>query len=424
MNGRLRRLLLDTTPLRLDRDFRWLWAGQTVNGLGTQITRLALPFQVYLLTGSTLAIAALTAFQLVPILVFALGAGALADAVDRRRLLILTQAGLCVSSLGLFALATMDAPPLLAIYALAFIAAGLSTVDHPARTSSVPRLVPTTRLPAALALNSLNTQAASIVGPAVGGILIATVGLAAAYAVDALTFVASLFALSRMRPIPAAVDARRPSLAGIREGLGFVRRRPPVLGTFVIDLIAMVLARPVALFPILALDVFRVGAVGFGFMASAPAVGAFLAALLSGWVGRVRPVGRAVVAAVLVWGLATLGFGLAAWLGGPAAFVVGLVMLAVAGASDMLSAVFRNMIVQLATPDELRGRVSSIHILVVTAGPRAGDLQASILAAVLGPAVTVVLGGALCVSGVLAMRNRFPQLGRHVLDRTPGADPR
>ena len=424
MSGRLRRLLLDTTPLRLDRDYRWLWAGQTVNGLGTQITRLALPFQVYLLTGSTLAIAALTAFQLVPILVFALGAGALADAVDRRRLLILTQAGLCVCSLGLLALAMMDAPPLIAIFVLAFIAAGLSAVDHPSRTSAVPRLVPATRLPAALTLNALNSQAASIIGPAVAGILIATVGLAAAYAVDALTFVASLFALSRMRPIPAAVDARRPSFAGIREGLGFVRRRPPVLGTFVIDLIAMVLARPVALFPILALDVFRVGAAGLGFMASAPAVGAFFAALFSGWVGRVRPVGRAVVGAVLAWGLAMTGFGLAAWWGGPVAFVVGLVMLAVAGASDMLSAVFRNTIVQLATPDELRGRVSSIHILVVTAGPRAGDIQASILAAVLGPAVTVMLGGALCVSGVLAMRRLLPQLGRHVLDRTGTADAR
>ncbi len=180
MRPRVRRYFLDVSPLRLDRDYRWLWSGQVVNGMGNQITRLALPFQVYALTGSTLAIAALTAFQLVAILTIALAAGSLADAVDRRRLLLLTQSGLFVCTMFLVALAIVKDPPLPVLFAVAFLAAGLSAVDQPARGSSIPRLVPPERLPSALALNQLNFQAASIIGPAVAGLLIATVGLVGA----------------------------------------------------------------------------------------------------------------------------------------------------------------------------------------------------------------------------------------------------
>ena len=202
MSGRVRRLFLDTAPLRLDRDYRWLWSGQVVNGIGNQITRIALPYQVFVLTGSTLAVGALTFFQLVPILLFALGAGSLADVVDRRRLLRLTQAGLAACSLALFLLALSGSPPVPALFAIAFLAAGLGAVDQPARSSSIPRLVAPERLPAAIALNQLNFQMASIVGPAVGGILIATVGLAGAYAVDLATFTASFLALFAIRPLP------------------------------------------------------------------------------------------------------------------------------------------------------------------------------------------------------------------------------
>ena len=176
MRGRARRLFLDTAPLRLDRDYRWLWSGQVISGMGNQITRVALPFQVYVLTGSTLAIGALTLFQLVPILLFALGAGSLADAVDRRKLLMVTQLGLAVCSAILALLALSGDPPIVALFAVAFVAAGLGAVDQPTRSSAIPRLVPPERLPAAIALNQLNFQTASIVGPAVGGVLIATVG--------------------------------------------------------------------------------------------------------------------------------------------------------------------------------------------------------------------------------------------------------
>ena len=273
MNGWLRRLFLDTTPLRRDRDYRWLWSGQVVNGIGNQITRIALPYQVYVLTGSTLAIAALTLFQLIPILLFALGAGSLADAVDRRRLLMATQAGLAACSLVLVVLALRGDPPIAALFAVAFLAAGLSAVDQPARASAIPRLVPPERLPSAIALNQLNYQMASIVGPAVGGILIATVGLAGAYAVDLVSFIASLVALLAIHPLPPLGQVTRPGLDAIREGLRFARRKRAILGSFVIDLNAMVFGMPTSLFPVLALDVFQTGPAGFGLMAAAPAVG-------------------------------------------------------------------------------------------------------------------------------------------------------
>jgi MFS family permease len=410
VNGRVRRVFLDTAPLRRDRDYRWLWSGQVVNGIGTQITRVALPYQVYVLTGSTLAIAALTLFQLVPILLFALAAGSLADAVDRRKLLMATQAGLAACSLALVLLALTGGPPLPALFAVAFLAAGLSAVDQPARSSSIPRLVPPERLPSAIALNQLNFQLASIVGPAVGGILIATVGIAGAYAVDLGSFLASLIALFAIHPLPPLGAVARPGLDAIREGLRFARRRRAILGSFVIDLNAMIFGMPTSLFPVLALDVFGTGPAGFGLLAAAPAAGAFLGALFSGWVKSVRRTGRAIIAAVAVWGLAITAFGLVTF-----SFPLALVCLAAAGAADVFSAVFRSTLVQLETPDGLRGRVMSIHTLVVTSGPRLGDIEAAVVASLTSPQFAVVSGGVACVLGVLVVARRFPELARHVI---------
>ncbi len=385
--------------------------------MGTQITRLALPFQVYALTGSTLAIAGLTLFQLIPILIFALIGGAIADAVDRRRMLLVTQTGMALASLGLVAVSALESPPLIAIFALAFVSAGLASMEQPARTASVPRLVPPERLAAALALNQLNIQAAKIVGPAVAGLLLATVGLSGAYLVDALTFVASIGALLVMAAIPPIAGAVRPGLAAIREGLRFTLHRQVILASFVIDLSAMVFATPTALYPVLALDVFKVGPIGLGLMASAPAAGALLGAVFSGWVTRVVRVGRAVVAAVALWGVAIAGVGLLALVATPLAFIGVLACLAVAGAADMVSAVMRTTIVQLEAPDELRGRVLSVHSLVVTAGPRIGDIQTSIMAAALGPGLALVVGGGLCLVGVAAVGRWLPELGRHLIRR-------
>jgi MFS family permease len=412
VRGRARQLFLDTSPLRLDRDYRWLWSGQVVSGIGNQITRVALPFQVYVLTGSTLAIGALTLFQLVPILLFALGAGSLADAVDRRRLLMVTQLGLAACSALLTGLALSGEPPVPVLFAVAFVMAGLGAVDQPTRSSAIPRLVPPERLPAAIALNQLNFQTASIVGPAVGGVLIATIGIAGAYAVDVLTFVATLVALIAIRPLPPLRDAARPGLAAIAEGLRFARRQRAILGSFAIDLNAMIFGMPTSLFPVLALDVFQTGPTGFGLLAAAPAAGSFLGALLSGWVSSVERTGRAIILAVIGWGLAITAFGLVTF-----SFPLALFFLALAGTADVLSAVFRSTLVQLSTPDELRGRIMSIHGLVVTSGPRIGDIEAALVASLVGPQAAVVSGGVLCLLGVAAVARLFPELGSHTIRR-------
>ncbi len=414
---RLTRLFVDIAPLRLDHDFRWLWAGQVISGIGNQVTRLALPYQVYRMTGSTLAIAGLTLSQLIPILVFSLGAGSVADAVDRRRMLRITQVGLMCCSLTLLLLALQPSVSLLVLYAVAFVTAAFGSLDQPARSSSIPRLVARERLPAAIALNQLNFKFASVAGPTLAGILIATIGLPGAYLADVVSFTASLAALAIIAPIPPLAGTARPGLAAIREGLRFARRRRVILSTYVIDLNAMIFGMPTSLFPALALDVFHTGPAGLGLLAAAPSVGALLGALLSGWVSIVRRVGIAVIAAVAVWGAAITLFGLSAF-----SFALALLFLAVAGGADVLSAVFRNTIVQLETPDQLRGRISSINILVVTSGPRIGDIEAALVASLVGVQASVVSGGILCLLGLVGVVRFFPELGRHVLPRPGDAD--
>jgi MFS family permease len=410
--GGLRRFFLDVAPLRLDRDFRWLWTGQAINGIGSQITRLALPYQVYVLTGSTLAIAALTLFQLVPILVFSLGAGSIADAVDRRRMLRITQLALMACSAVLAVLALQSTVPLPLLFGVAFVAAAFQSLDQPARSSAIPRLVARERLPAAIALGQLNFQIASVLGPTIAGILIATVGLPGAYIVDVVSFTASLAALVAIGPLPPLAGAARPGLAAIREGLRFAFDRRVILATYVIDLDAMIFGMPTSLFPALALDVFHAGPQGLGLLAAAPSVGALLGALLSGWVSTVRRVGLAVIVAVAIWGAAITLFGLAEF-----SFLLALFFLAVAGAADVLSAVFRSTIVQLAAPDQLRGRIASIHILVVTSGPRIGDIEAAAVASAIGAQASVVSGGLLCLIGLIGVWRWFPELRNHVHER-------
>jgi len=412
---RLRGLIVDVEPLRRDRDFRLLWIGQVVSGLGRQVTTIVLPYQLYVLTGTPLAIGALALVQVVPIMAFSLGGGVVADAVDRRRLLLLTQAGLAAASVALAGLALLPATPVLAIYAVAFVAAGLGAIDQPARSSAVPRLVPRERLPAAIALGQLNFQAAGVVGPAIGGLVLATLGIAACYVFDAITFAAAIGALLLIAPIPPAHGAVRPSLAAIAEGLRFARRRRAILATFAVDLNAMIFGMPTALFPILALDVFRVGPAGLGLLAAAPAAGAVIGALLTGWVGRVRRTGRAVLWASAGWGLAIVAFGLCTF-----SFPLALVFLAAAGAADVITAVLRSAIVQLITPDELRGRVTSIHILVVTGGPRLGDVEASAVASLAGAQLSVVSGGLLCLVGLAAIVRSFPELAAFDMRQAAG----
>jgi len=409
---RLGRVVVDISPLRDFPAYRRLWLGQSVNIIGSQVTRVALPYQVNVLTHSTLAIAGLTLVQLVPLLLFSLGGGSLADVVDRRRLLLVTQVALALSSLAL-AIVSLGTPALPVLFAIAFVASAFGSIDQPTRASSTPRLVPAHRLPAAIALGQLSFNAGSVIGPAVGGLILAGAGVSGAYLVDVATYAVSIVAILGLPPIPPVVAGRRAGLAAIRESLAFVRSRRTILSTFAIDLNAMIFGMPTALFPALALDVFHAGPVGVGLLNAAPAAGAFVAVFLSGLVTRLRRIGRGIIVAVVVWGAAIALFGLSTF-----SFPLALVFLAIAGAADVLSAVLRSTLVQLTTPDELRGRVSAIHILVVTSGPRLGDIEAAAVASVVGAQLSAISGGVLCVLGVIGVARLFPELDRRLRPET------
>jgi MFS family permease len=412
-----RRLLIDITPLRLDPQYRRLWIGQIISVMGNQVTQIALPYQVYVLTGSPLALALLTAVQVLPIFILSMFAGALADAFDRRKLLLLTQSSLAVTNVGLLVLALQEAPPIWAIYVLAGISGSILAVDWPTRVSAVPRLVATERIPAAIALNQLNWSTASIAGPAIGGLVLSQVGVAGAYATDLLAFGISIWAVVSLKPIAPLHMAAAPGLTAIREGLRYVRSRQIILSIFAIDLNATIFGRATGLFPILALDVFKTGAAGVGMLAAAPAVGALIGVLLSGWISAISRLGRAVIISVFVWGITITLFGLASF-----SFAVALVLLALAGAADLSSTVLRGTIVQTETPDQLRGRVTSIYVMSASSGPRLGDIRSTTLASVVGAQASVVLGGLACIVGAFVVARAFPELISHHL-RIGGSSP-
>ncbi len=409
----LRAAIVDVSPLRDLPAYRRLWAGQSVNVIGSPVTRVALPYQVYILTHSTLAIAGLTFAQLVPLLLFALAGGSLADVLDRRRLLLVTQSSLALCSLAL-AIVSLGRPPVALLYAIAFVASSFAAIDQPTRSSSIPRLVPPDRLTAAIALNSLSFNAGSVVGPAVGGLRLAVIGVSGAYLVDVATYGVMVVTVLGLPSIPPLVAGGRAGLAAIREGLRYVRGRRVILSTFAIDLNAMIFGMPTALFPALALDVFRTGPVGVGLLNAAPAVGAFIAVALSGLVTRIRRIGRGIIVAVLGWGLAIALFGAATF-----SFPLALVFLAIAGGADVLSAVLRSTLVLLSTPDQLRGRVMATHSLVVTSGPRIGDIEAAAVASVIGAQLSAISGGILCVLGVFGVARLFPELDHQLRPDAP-----
>jgi MFS family permease len=405
---RLGSVVVDVGRLRRHREFRLLTIGGLVGGLGRQVAVIALPYQLYVLTRSPLAIGALAVVQLVPLLAFSMVGGAIADTVERRRLLIIAQGSLLLCALALAATAALADPPILLIYLIAFAIGATTAVEQPARSSAMYRVVPRDELPWAISISQVSWNIASVLGPALGGALIAAVGLAAAYLANALTIGVSIVTLLGLSPMPPLGTATRFSLAAIREGLRYARQTRVLLATFVVDLDAMVFGMPVALFPILSLDVFHTGPEGVGLMTAAPAAGALLGALFTGWVHRVRLQGRAVIAAVAVWGLAIAAFGLATF-----SFPLALAFLAVAGAADMFSAIFRSTILQVGLPDHLRGRLSALHLTVVTGGPRLGDLEATAVAAAVSAPFSVVSGGILCVLGLLAVAWWYPELAAY-----------
>ncbi len=405
---RIRSIAIDLSPLRESRDFRLLWLGEVVSHTGRHVTVVALPYQVFLLTRSSLAVGMIGLVQFVPLIVFAIVGGVVADRVDRKKLLVATQAGLgCVSVL--LVLAAVFETPLWTLYVLAALVGALTGLDQPARSAAIPRLVGRERIASAMVLNQLLFQVADVVGPIVGGIVLARLGLAWAYGIDAVSFLVALVFIAGMRPMsPDAEPGDAKGFHAVREGFAYLRGRRVLQSTFWVDMSAMVFGMPRALFPVLALEVFKVGPQGLGLMIAAPAAGAMLGALATGWVRHVRHQGRVVLWAVVVWGLAIAAFGLST-----GAFWLALVFLAIAGLADVISAIFRGTILQASVPDRLRGRLSAIHFAVVAGGPRLGDVEAGVVAALVNPLFSVVSGGLLSVAGVGVLALLVPQFARY-----------
>ncbi|MBA3763956.1 MAG: MFS transporter [Actinobacteria bacterium] len=401
--------MLDLTPLRVSRDYRLLWTGQFVSELGYQFARVAIYVQVFELTGSAAAVGLTGLTGLGGLLAGSLVGSSFIDARDRRSILMWSQVFLALAAAILLVGAVAGDPPLTLIYGANALTAFVGAIEHPARSAMTTRLVGTDLLPAALTLNQVLWQTVNIVGPAAAGVAISAFGFGAAYAIDLVTYAGLLIAATMMRPMPPEHDPGAAiGWAAVKEGLAFVRANRLVSSTFAIDLVAMVFGMPAALFPILAITQFHRGPAIVGLLFAAPSVGALAGALSGGWVRRVHRPGIAVIWAVAAWGAAIAAFGLVG-----SNLPLALAFLALAGAADVISAIFRSTIAQLATPDRLRGRLSTIFIVVVTGGPRLGDFEAGLMASWFTPTISVVTGGLACIAGAGVVALAYPELRRH-----------
>jgi MFS family permease len=404
--SRLRRLALDLTPLRASRDFRLVWTGLSISSAGSQFTLVAVFVQVKDLTGSEAAVGATGLAWVAGLVIGALAGGAVLDAHDRRRMLMAAQAILALGSFTLLASSLLDDPPLALVYGgLAVLAIG-NAIDSPTRNAMTPRLIGHALIPAAQALNQVAWNTSALIGPALAGLLVTEVGVTAAYAVDLGSIVFMFLQAIKLRPMPPVGSERSGTgLAAIREGFAFARGHRLIMSTFAIDLVAMIFGLPRALFPFLVVEQFRRSEAALGLLFAAPAVGAVLGAVSSGWTGRVHRQGRAVIVSVIAWGLAVAAFGASGtW------FWLGLLMLALAGWADVVSAIFRSTILQVSAPDHLLGRLNGIHILVVTGGPRLGDVEAGVVAGLVSPTFSVISGGLACVVGAVLVAMAYPEL--------------
>jgi MFS family permease len=421
--GRARALALDVSPLRESVPYRALWAGQIVSLFGTQMRYVAVPFQVFQITRSTLAVGLIGLVEVVPLIVFSFVGGALADARDRRTIIAVAQVVLLADSVALALVSLEHRPSVVMIYVLTGIGGAVGAVDRPARGALVPELVNPNQLTAAMALRQVVFQVSQIAGPAAGGLLIGAFReVAWVYAIDAATFLASLVALWW---VPRDTGSSEQSEAtfgfhAVKEGLAFALRTPLITSIFVVDLVAMIFGMPRAVFPALAEETFGLGAAGLGFLYAAPAVGALLAALTTGWVKNVERQGMAVLIAVALWGMAITLAGLCLF-----SLALTLLFLALAGAADVVSAVFRGTMLLEASPEALRGRTQALNLMVVTGGPRLGDAEAGAVASLVGAGPSIVVGGVACLAGTGVVAAGFSSLRRYrAPHRTVASAPR
>ena len=396
---------IDLTPLKKYPDFRNLWTAGLISYFGSMITYVALPFQLKELTGSYLAVGLLGVVEIVPLIIFGLYGGVLADSVDRKKLVWATEAGALILVLVLLGNSLLGSPTTLAIYLVAALFAVVDGLQRPSMDAMLPRLVSHEDLPAASALLSLRWQLGVIVGPTIGGIIFSTMSVSAGYVVDIATYLLSLFFLARVGSIARSKEAEKPSLSALLDGVRYALKRQDLLGTYIIDLAAMTLAMPMALYPFWADELNAPWALGMFY--AAITVGSVIVTLTSGWTRTYRYHGRAVILAAMGWGLAIAAAGLSTSL------IFVLFFLTVAGASDMVSALFRGNIWNQTIPDHFRGRLAGIELLSYSVGPLAGQLRAASMAAATTLSISVTSGGLMCVVVVAFLAIFLPKMWKY-----------
>jgi MFS family permease len=396
---------IDLTPLKKYPDFRNLWTAGLISYFGSMITYVALPFQLKELTGSYLAVGLLGVVEIVPLIIFGLYGGVLADSVDRKKMVWATEAGALILVLVLLGNSLLGSPTTLAIYLVAALFAVVDGLQRPSMDAMLPRLVSHEDLPAASALLSLRWQLGVIVGPTIGGIIFSTMSVSAGYVVDIATYLLSLFFLARVGSIARSKEAEKPSLAALLDGVKYAFRRQDLLGTYIIDLAAMTLAMPMALYPFWADELNAPWALGMFY--AAITVGSVIVTLTSGWTRTYRFHGRAVILAAMGWGLAIAAAGMSNSL------ILVLLFLTIAGASDMVSALFRGNIWNQTIPDTLRGRLAGIELLSYSVGPLAGQLRAASMAAATTLSISVTSGGLMCVVVVALLAIFLPKMWKY-----------
>jgi MFS family permease len=401
--------------LRHSAQYRRLFVTQSVSFAGTMVTYVALPYQAYQLSHSSLVVGFLSVAEVVPVVLVGLLGGAMADAFDRRTMVLWSEVGLAACSLVLVANASLWVPRLWPLFVIAVLAATFDSLQRPSLDAMVPRLVPTEDIPAAIVLSNLRSSVGMVAGPALAGGLIALAGLGIAYGLDVATFSVSLLALFGLAAVPPAADAEPLGLARIMEGLRYARSRQDLLGTYAVDMAAMFFGMPQALFPQLATHFGGAGVLGL--LYAAPAVGTLVVGATGGWVGGVRRQGRALVFAACGWGLAIVAFGFAASLW------IALVLLAVAGGFDTVSGFMRSTIWNQSVPDSLRGRLAGIELISYSTGPSLGNLEAGLVEALSSLRFSIVFGGVACVLATGALAVVLPGLWRYDAARYAAGPP-
>ena len=408
MPGRYR-LLADITPLRESAAFRRLWAGTTLSSVGSALTAFAVMLQVYEITRSPFAVGAIGVAQMVPTLAVGLLGGPVTDAVDRRTLALITSGGLAVVSAALAIQAFAGLRVLWLLYALVALQASLNAVDRPARSTFIPRLLPASQLAAGLALDRLSFQITLTAGPALAGLIAAAphLGLRACYLTDTVSFAAALYGIARLPTMRPSGGTTRPGPRAVAEGIGFIRRSQVIAGAFLADLNATVFALPVALFPVINAERFGGDPRTLGLFLTAIGVGGLASAAFSGPLGHITRQGRAMLCTVAVWGGAFAGFAVAPrlWLA--------LALLAVAGAADAFTVVFRGAIVAAATPDRLRGRVMAADYVIGAGGAQLGNLEAGALGSLTTPVISALSGGLATIAGAIVIGLALPAFTRY-----------